>query len=210
MASISQISFDTVGWQILEKSATMIKWRNDIPDGMYLNFFDIPPDIPVSLRNIQALQASYWQGINAQGGGLVSLDVIEIEMVPTIKQIVKIPIPNQQHGLLYLASFTIPFGSFSYVVKFQCQEWGTTGIRESVVVSQALAAGQIQIGDGNGKIVGWTPYPNSDMNLAEDETYDAMFPQHPLSRARHYLNHVQTTIKLDGRIVMARRFDLPD
>jgi hypothetical protein len=209
MVSISQINFNTDGWQLTETSSSVIKWQNDIPDGMSLNFFDLEPDIPASLNNVSVLQEKLWLEMKAQGVGLVSLEIVDIAGVSALKQIVKIPIPNQSNGLIYLASFTIPFALFSYVIKFQCQEWGPTGVRDSIIGNQALAAGQIKLGSGNGKIQGWTPYLNSDMNLAEKEEYDAMFLQHPLSRARRYLKNTQASIRIDTELMHVPKFIPP-
>ena len=67
-------------------------------------------------------------------------------------------------------------------------------MREAVVLDQMVAAGRITFQEKDERILGWTqdPYdPTLDApllrNLAEDEQYDAQFPDHPLSRLRSIL-----------------------
>jgi hypothetical protein len=75
-----------------------------------------------------------------------------------------------------------------------------TGIRDSVVLAEEMAAGRVQIDDQQ-KLQGWCadPYDSAVTsglirNLAEDEKYDARFPDHPLSRLRRYLGQLESTI----------------
>jgi|SRR5579859_2697678 len=208
MPTIAQVNFDTNGWELFQKSDSVIEWRNTIPDGLYLNIFNIPPDIEANLDDLVALRASYRSIMNAGGAGMVSLDIVELNGVPAIKQIVKIPIPKKEHGLIYLASYTLPFAEFSYVIKVQCQEWGTTGIREAVVGNEALASGRVKLDSNNRKIVGWNRESFSDMNLAETEEYDNQFPQHPLSRARRYLNEIKLNLVIDAEVASAPKFKI--
>jgi hypothetical protein len=67
-------------------------------------------------------------------------------------------------------------------------EQGHTGVREAVVTTEALRAGVIEIDAGAGKVKHW--FRMYDRNsrtirsIADDESYDVRFPDHPLSRIR--------------------------
>ena len=93
----------------------------------------------------------------------------------------------------YMVALTFPFRECSFVVSVMCREQGMTGLRDTVV---AAALEVVPLGPG------WTcgdgqpwfrdPYdPNwvggPRRNRSDDASYDAQFPDHPLSRARAYL-----------------------
>jgi len=69
------------------------------------------------------------------------------------------------------------------VVKLQSFEDGVTGVREAVWLDRHLAAGG-SIDD----LAGGGP---------EDEAWDELFPQHPLSRARRLLPILLASLALD-------------
>ena len=101
---------------------------------------------------------------------------------------------------MYTGSLTIPFRDFSYVIKAQCEERGTTGVREAILFDKGRRAGTVTIGP-DGKIGGdWNP---------DDEQYDADFPQHPLTRLRILLAKFQTTCVIDSAIASLPAFPLP-
>jgi hypothetical protein len=115
-------------------------------------------------------------------------------------------------------SITLPFRDFSYVLKVQCMETGTTGIRESVVLAQMMASGQVKLqNSGPGpqqlRIAGcmqdpYDPTTSAPLmwNLAEDKQYDAQFPDHPLSRLRSVLRQVQPSLRLAPEVKDATPF----
>ncbi|HEX7870705.1 MAG TPA: hypothetical protein VF455_11400 [Chryseobacterium sp.] len=91
--------------------------------------------------------------------------------------------------MTYIASVTIPFENYSFVIKIQAAEVGTTGIRDTVILNQMLMSGEVTV-DEKG-LENWFEDPyNSNfkkgtlMNKSEQEKYDAEFPGHPLSIAR--------------------------
>jgi hypothetical protein len=124
----------------------------------------------------------------------VEVAVTSVSNVEAIKTIFKFP--QKPHGTIYLASWTLPFTSFSYVIKVQCNEFGTTGIREAAVLDKLLASGKFDI-KKDMPMVG---------SIAADEKYDKVFPQHPLSRARAYMRHIAQTVQLDAEVLNAPRF----
>ena len=130
--------------------------------------------------------------------GLVEADVIELCGCWALRVIFKKP--QSPSGMTYLASLTLPFRDFSYVIKVQCQEHGMTGAREAVA---ALIEGDSADGFDMAE---WAkdPYTGSTQgsvlaNTADQRTWDADFPDHPLSRARAVLEHVERTLPIDNR-----------
>ena len=185
-------------------------WRNAAGDGLGLFYFDLPPDIPVALAAIDELRRFYRLLVIQAGSGLVELDVVALDGLPSIRQIVKQP--QAGGGMTYVGSYTIPRRSFSYVAKIQCEERGTTGLREAAVLDQALAQGRVAVSKEEG-MTGWAADPydpdfQADIlrNQAEDERYDADFPDHPLSRLRRGLKDVEVSLRLAESIKTAAAF----
>lgn len=108
----------------------------------------------------------------------------------------------------YVGCFTLPFRDFSFVVKAQCEEEGTTGIRDSFVLATMISEDRFDLSEAeDGKIPGWwqNPYDSTVelpimRNLSEDEQYDAQFPDHPLSRLRNILGQLQPVISVSQEV----------
>ncbi len=116
--------------------------------------------------------------------------------------------------MLYLAAVTIPKRNFSFVIKFQCPEYGPTGLRETLVLN-SLGVENFLSPDRK-SMVNWQrdPYdPGFDApllrNRAESEEWDSLVPDHPLSRARGYLARLQAGFTVDDDVRTAPPFAGP-
>lgn len=116
--------------------------------------------------------------------------------------------------MAYIGSYTIPFKNFSYVVKVQCIENGITGIRDNTIFELMIRNGKIKLNPEKQTVEGWMkdPYDESVhlplmMNLSESEEFDSQFPEHPLSRMRKFLKHVEETIKIDDSLLNEPKFE---
>jgi hypothetical protein len=74
-----------------------------------------------------------------------------------------------------------------------------TGLRDTFVLDKMLASGEVTL-RGNG-IQGWLddPYDPAEAgpmtrNKSERPEFDAVIPDHPLTRARALLNHLERTV----------------
>lgn len=190
MPTIDSIAFDTATWSLVDRSSEIIRWRNSVGDGLSLNFFSIRPDIPLDLSDAKGLEQFYQENVQRANGQIVEFHIGSLSGIPTIRTIFKFP--QQPHGMFYVASLTLPFEQFSYVIKTQCHEHGTTGIRESVVMSQLFGEGKFDLAE----------LPK----ISEDEKYDPMFPEHPLSRSRAYLKTIIQTLNLTPEIQQSPPF----
>jgi len=205
---IDRVHLDESGWKLREKNSDIKVWDNEVGDILSLNFFDKKPDIPVSLSNITELRKFYRKMVTEAGGGIIKIEVIKIKELQAIENIFKMPM--QPSGMIYVASFTIPFRDKSYVIKVQCPEQGITGERDSVVFA-SFANFDDEDDEDFDPFKGWMKDPYDEsltngllMNLSEDEKYDEKFPNHPLSRARKSLDQNKNTITFDEKL-----FDLP-
>ncbi len=207
-AFLSAISFDTDGWQFDHESIEKrIKvWITPEDDDVSLNFFPIPPDLPVGMPDVAALRP-FLESLMDDDIQLVEVGIATVGGMKAVRSIIKIPM--QPHGMAYVGSFTLPFRDVSYVVKVQCREQGITGIREAVLLADKLSQGASfhRNKDGSQKkprdwdTAQWHP---------DSEEYDAEFSTHPISRLRRVLKHLEATLKIASSLQDFAPFQLPD
>lgn len=200
---IRSISVPNFGWTMEKETESIIQWINpDEAMALSVNFFPSKPDIP-SVKDLDKIRQFYRMNIAQVNGGLIVVESQDFDGIKGIKTIFKIP--QESAGITYLASCTIPFAKYSYVVKLQVPELGIPGFRESTISKKLIKDGVI-----NSNNDGWAsdPYDTSyrggtRMNKSEEATYDSKFPSHPLTLARKYLAEVAAniTFKDDARKV---------
>ena len=186
-------------------------YLNDYDD-LSINLFDYPPNINAKNDTELELQNNYRKVAYESGGAIIEVKKVKLGSFDTIKTIIKFPI--KPAGMGYIGSYTIPFKNFSYVVKLQCSEQGTTGMRDAIVLEMMIRNGTVQLGEESRIMKGWMRDPYDDsihlpfmMNLSESEEFDQMFPKHPLSRVRKYLKHIEKTIKIDESLLKEPKFE---
>ena len=110
-------------------------WRFSDGDALGVYFFNLEPDLPKSAR-FATLVATTRESVAASGAALVECNLVTLDHVLAIRQIIKAP--QKPSGMTYLGAFTLPFANFSYVLKVQCEERAMTGLREAVLLDEAL------------------------------------------------------------------------
>jgi len=105
-------------------------------------------------------------------------------------------------GMIYMLNMNMQVDQDIWFVSGHFQEDGTTGIRDNMVACIESQNG-IKVEDPNS---GWfkDPYDPSytkglRMNLSEQEKYDEMFPEHPLSELRKFKEFVLDNNPNTGR-----------
>jgi hypothetical protein len=212
MQPLDSITFNTAGFTLQGDKANVRVWHSPAGDGVGLYYFAVSPNILSDLTSVDAVRAFYRSQVISAGLGMIEVDTLRVDECVAIRTIFKQP--QQPMGMTYLGSLTIPFRDFSYVIKVQCQEYGATGLREAAVLDSLLQSGQIKLDGRTGnQIEGWArdPYDASietplARNLAEDERYDAQFPDHPLSRVRSILNPIQASLRVNNAVKSKPKF----
>ena len=177
---VDSIRFDTAGFTFQREGDNTRVWLTPDGDPVGLFHFAIKPDIPAALDSIDALRAFSRSATAAAGGAIIEVETVSVDRSLALRQIIKVP--QQPHGMTYVGSILLPFRDFSFVIKVHGQERGTTGRRAG---SRPRRVGlDPAVRDGFSR------------NLAESAEYDARFPNHPLSRLRRTLAHLQRTIQV--------------
>jgi hypothetical protein len=168
------------------------------------------PDIQSSLQSLAALRQE-WRNLAAKSGGaIVEVETHTIDGCEALHAILKKP--QQPAGMAYLGSITVP-RDFSYQVNVAAREQGVTGLRDTAVFAKWMQQGEVAWDEATGKPKGWMhdPYDPSietplAWNQSEAEIYDAEFPDHPLSRLRALMVHIEATLKLADEVRAEPRF----
>jgi hypothetical protein len=213
MPSLDSITFDTTGLIPQGDKNGVRVWQTPDGDGVGIYYFPIPPDILADINSLESVSSFYGNMIaEAKNITGISIGSVDIDGCKFVKMIIKVP--QQPFGMSYIGSLTLPFRDFSFVVKMQCAERETTGIRESIVTDELLGKGEIKI-DKSGKFEGWempsvaTHSAVWKTNRAEAIEYDVRFPNHTLSILRRTSNQIEESIKVSDDVKREPRFSYP-
>ena len=196
-ASPDSVTFEASRYQLQGDRDGVRVWFLPEGGGVGLYFFPRRPDLPTAASTDQ-LREFY----TAQMGGqlqVVECRVLPLDGVRSIWLIAK-GLDEQTRSAVYLGSLTIPFREFSFVIKIQCQEQGVTGMREALLVDEALRNGTGRIEGERFVPIGWS---------FDDEQFDDRLPQHPLSRVRRELHHIASSVRIEPTVREEARFELP-
>ncbi len=222
MLNLNSIQLDLTGWKQYQAKEFEAIWFDSDQDVLMISFFNAQPDIPPLGKGTTELRHFFRQGALAQSAGIVQVDVVQIHQIAGVSLIIKAP--QTPTGFSYQGTLVIPRQNFSFVIRVQCLERGTTGSREAAIMlveknNLSIEAAEEEYVDHpifggvlkTAEIQGWRKDPyeaqfddRALFTLADQEKYDPPFPHHPLSRARQKLNHIINTIQFNPEIFQAR------
>ena len=199
------LTFDETDFESQAGRDGVLVWLTPKGDSLGLFHFAVPPDIEANLENVDGVRAFYARSAHEADLGVVETEVVTVDGCVAVRTIFKLA--QGQAGRTYLGALTFPFRNFSYVFKVQSPEGGVTGIRESAVLAALMSRGTQALDTNTGQLSGWldAPYDSNEAgpmtrNISERPEYDAQFPEHPLSRARWVLEHLQRTVVVDDDV----------
>lgn len=206
MISIDSLTVDTTGWTHHETTAEHKVWLNyQFRESLSVHYFPIPPDLAADLSQPGRLRKAHEMALAPRGGEVVELDVMMVAGVQTLRQILKLPLTEEGRGRVYIATFTLPFAEFSFVVKLQCPEVGVTGIREAAMFEILRREGKIDLSQiphpEDGQPVRLPPELMRLISTATDDpAYDDKFPKHPVSRARVHMAQIEASLEVADEV----------
>jgi len=193
-SSLDAVSFEVPGYSSRGIINGTPVWETPSGDGLGLYYFALRPDLPHGAPTREDLRAFYKNHLPSDQLRMVDADFIFVDGIPCVWTIIKTP--QQPTGMTYLGSVTVPFVEFSFVLKMQCAEHGTTGIREAAVAMKAAHAG-VDLTKPGALSGLWNP------DAAE---YDAFLSDHPLSRLRRDFAALIPAIRLAEQTKNQPRF----
>jgi len=206
--NINSITFPTFDWEVIKEDEYFKQWMNkEQTVALSINYFNSKPDLPY-LNEIDVVREFYRKELSNHNGGLIEVNIKEIESYKTIKTLFKIS--QEPTGISYLASLTFPFKNHSFVVKIQSLEYGMTGIREAEITDSLLQNNELTLSGDN--YLEWSKDPYKKefsegllMNLSEQEIYDSLYPNHALSKARKLLNSIESKLTFDDELANLKK-----
>ena len=182
------VAFDTTG---MERHDERTWFDPRTGDQVSLTYIGLVPDIPAPLDDLPLLRRKL-AAETAETGSIIEAHVVPLDGVPTLFQLIKLPIPGQDTGLAFIAAFTVPRAHCSLVLRIQCAEEHTTGMRESTVAAQVGFENCFPPHPYAPDVHGQLPY-----SLADEAAWDIKFPDHPLTRARAWAHKTLATARID-------------
>ncbi|MDB5338255.1 MAG: hypothetical protein JWN70_3874 [Planctomycetaceae bacterium] len=195
MPSLDDVQFDTTDWEPRPESAEHRRtWVNAWGDVLSIRFNAAAPQMP-SLFRLQALKDFHTQQLQASGGTILSLDLLQVKGVSVGKLLFKTMQPEGGWG--YVSMLFLPYRDFSYSIRIQTLERaGDEGRGQHVW--EWLHQSHPQEADRHALWFGLEEAP-ADPHIArhcmaDEDRWDAQFPDHPLSRLRAELGRVIPTL----------------
>jgi len=191
------IAFDTTGFQQHDQT-TWVNHANG--DQVSLTYSDLVPDLPASLDEMPKLRHDL-AVTTGDVGCLIEAHHVRLGDVPALLQVVKVPLPDQPAGQVFIGSFTVPKAESSAVLELRAAERGMTGMREAVLAAQLGFDGWVMPLPYAPEVQGRLPFHKGD-----DPRHDPQFADHPLTRVRAWAHHVIRTARVDPRFAALTPF----
>jgi hypothetical protein len=192
------VAFDTTG---MERHDERTWFDPRTGDQVSLTYIGMVPDLPASLDDLPLLRHRLTEE-TAEVGSIIEAHVVQLDGVPAVLQLIKLPIPNQETGLAFIAAFTVPRANCSAVLRIQCAEGPTTGAREAAVATQVGFENCFPPHPYAQDVRGRLPF-----HVADEAGWDQHFPDHPLTRARAWAHRMLATARVDPQFVALPPFE---
>jgi len=200
--TIKDVETKLDGWYLAGQDDSVIQYNHENGDVFSINFFDEQPDIGASLDDVAGIRNFYRDMLVSNDMGLLECDIQTIDGLPSVYLLAKLMM--KPRGFVFLASHTIARRDCSFVLKYQAVESGMTGVREATVMSMSPIP---EIDENTNKIIGWCADPYDESleyavmcNKADARNYDIKFPDHPLSRARRFMDKLPNVVAVSDRL----------
>lgn len=188
------------GWTEKAPGEGMRYWHDSDGDVIALAVFPKQPSYPFESNETEQRK---WCRAEAEAkrAGLIEVRTTPSKIRPSASFIYKIlEIP----AYIYVGQLIASVDGASVVWTVVAREHGTTGVREAVVTTNLMKSGKLTL-DSYKQSWAQDPYDPTyhgvDRSvlrfMSDDESYDAQFPKHPLSKVRQVLAALPDTAHYD-------------
>jgi hypothetical protein len=201
MRGLDSLNFDATNLTLQGDQDNARTWTTPTGDVVALYALGKQTEYRAVAADLDAIRARARQQASQYGGAIVEVELCDIGGVSAVREIVKIP--QKPTGMGYMGSFALPMSECAYLISAACRERGITGVRDTAILAKLIQSGEIKFEDGAAGPVGWMqdPYDPSILgpparNRADEEAYDSLFPEHPLSRVRGLLRQIGGSVQI--------------
>jgi tetratricopeptide (TPR) repeat protein len=204
------VRLDTEGWTLAKRRRDSLEWRNADGDTLRACVDNNLSSPLAGLSGADSVRAFCREEAIRRGGGMVCAEIVQTGGIPAVKVINKY---ERHPAYAYDGTLILPCKNVQFSISIDSIERGVTGERDALVASQLAGGGELEIeppaAPGQpGKVKGWfqDPYDPSYQgisiySMSDDDRVDVLFPNHPLSKIRKCLGHIQATLVIDRAIL---------
>ncbi len=204
---IEHIHFCKDSWQVDNSDKNSKFWFTENRDASRIQLFETKPDWSFDAKDEIKARAFFEQQAKDLGGVLVELQSEKICDVPCLSGVFKYHSPAPKDlGMYYVGIFWFPFEKFTFQINFESLEQGDTGMRESAVY--AIEGHNTDHIESEPEYVEtmeelFEKFEKSEVVLlpSDDKKYDEIFPNHPLSKIRAYMQYFRNNVKFDEKLL---------
>jgi hypothetical protein len=210
LPKLESFKLETNGWTVTKNGTNFISWRNDsIPDFRVQSLSLNPPnDLPANYPDLKAHYKLFEELSKKDGSAVVSIDFLNVKGVEAFQTILKYRMEARPLGRMYLGTLMFPMETFFCGIQFVCNEFGTTNLRESLAYLTHPDSKKAKSEPEKSPVVINSADEFFDhlkeqpiIRLpSDDEIYDGLIPDHPLTHVRKHLKHLAATIEFDKEI----------
>jgi hypothetical protein len=181
----------------VERSEHRVLWLDDAGVPLSVDLVNGSLGLPVPTDEY-AVRECCREIAEGNEGAIVSVDAVTVAQRPATQLIYK---RENRPAYAYTGMLFLQLDGFGFVIVIAAEEQGTSGVREAAVTARLLEEGKLTLETYE---YGWFRDPYDPgyrgrilRSLSDDEAYDSSFPDHPLSKVRRTLVHLQSSIRLD-------------
>ena len=201
MRGLDAVTFDATKLTLQGDQGNSRSWLSAAGDMVTLYDLSKPADFRAIPADLETIRSKSRKQAAQYGGAIVEVELCEIGGMAAVREILKVP--QKPTGMGYLGSFMLPCSDSAYLLAVACPERGLTGMRDTAIFAKLMQSGEVKFEEGNEQPTNWMrdPYDAAIVgpparNRADDEAYDVLFPEHPLSRVRSLLRQIGTSLRI--------------
>ena len=196
----SHVRLVLAGWSEEVPGDGLRYWRD--AEGDVLSLGVVPKKQAYPFTSSEAEQRKWCRSAaENRNAGLIEVRTMPSTTEPSASFIYK---KLQMPAYRYIGQLVTRVHGASVVWTVVAEEHGTTGVREAVVTANLMSRGKLTL-DGYEQSWAQDPYDPAyhgvDRSvlrfMSDDESYDAQFPKHPLSRVRRVLASLPDAVEYD-------------
>ena len=196
-----RITIDATGWHATNDSG---RWQSVSSDEMKVQISVLQEPFP-EWGDVSAVRDYFRRAVAQRPGALISCDPIENAEPAMFRIVYKYP-AGRGYALTFEASLAVPMGNVLLQLLISSSEDTFTGTREAFVLQELLTkAGPSESAQWAKNVVpiewrferyqpgtrgAWAYF------VSDDERYDVVYPNHPLTRVRRWLRRMEKTYRV--------------
>ncbi len=191
MTTLDDLELPTADWTPHTSDATSRTWWG--PTGVAIRLLQIPGPSPIPLDLARA-RAQYVAESATMGGALIDLQRVRTGVGPVLRSVFKYRSPQNPRAIYYVGILLIPRHDVHFRLHTEAVEHGITGAREAAVLvmhpelwPQVEPTRDVPPGDPPLRVI-----------PSDEPRFDAVFPDHPLSRVRAQQREILPALRRRG------------